>query len=210
MKRIFCVLKSGSQEYNESHVRWLKRQCDIHAPGVSFVCLTDLLEIDGVETHPLIHDWPGWWSKIELFRYEDVFYLDLDTVILNDIRYMLDLNDGFYALRNLGGHKRNGRVVMGSGIMSWSGSYRHVYDNFDVRQIHQYTRRQNRWGDQGYIHEQVDYKALQDVFPNKIHSYKLDGIDRSDPPSDIVCFHGNPKPWNSKQPWVPKLFDSDA
>jgi len=206
MKTIFCVLKSGSREYNESHVRWLKRQCDIHAPGVPFVCLTDLLEIKGVETHPLIHHWPGWWSKIELFRYEDVFYLDLDTVILNDIRYMLDLNDGFYALRNFGGHKLKGRVVMGSGVMSWSGSYRHVYDNFDIRSIDQYSRRQNRWGDQGYIYDQVSYRPIQDAFPNRIHSYKWGDIDKSDPDADLVVFHGDPRPWDSGQPWVPKLF----
>jgi len=206
MKTIFCVLKSGSREYNESHVRWLKRQCDIHAPGVPFVCLTDLLEIDGVETHPLIHHWPGWWSKIELFRYEDVFYLDLDTVILNDIRYMLDLNDGFYALRNFGGHKLKGRVVMGSGVMSWSGSYQHVYDNFDIRSIDQYSRRQNRWGDQGYIYDQVSYRPIQDAFPNRIHSYKWGDIDKSDPDADLVVFHGDPRPWDSGQPWVPKLF----
>ena len=205
MKTIFCVLKSGSPEYNESHVRWLKRQCDVHAPGVPFVCLTDLLEIDGVETYPLIHHWPGWWSKIELFRYEDVFYLDLDTVILNDIRYMLELNDGFYALRNLGGHKLKGRVVMGSGVMSWSGSYRHVYDNFDMSLTDQYTRRQNRWGDQGYIYEQVDYRPIQDAFPNRIHSYKLGNIDKDDPDADIICFHGDPRPWDAKKPWISSL-----
>ena len=206
MKTIFCVLKSGSREYNESHVRWLKRQCDIHAPGVPFVCLTDLLEIDGVETHPLIHHWPGWWSKIELFRYEDVFYLDLDTVILNDIRYMLDdLNDGFYALRNFGGHKLKGRVVMGSGVMSWSGSYRHVYDNFDMSLTDQYTRRQNCWGDQGYIYEQADYRPIQDAFPNRIHSYKWGNIDKDDPDADIICFHGDPRPWDAKKSWISSL-----
>ena len=206
MKKIYCVLRSGGKDYDERHVRWLKRQCDEYAPGVDFVCLTDLQDdIDGVETHPLIHHWPGWWSKIELFRYEDVFYLDLDTVLLNDIRYMLNL-EGFYALRNFGGHKLRGRVVMGSGIMSWSGSYRHVYDNFDIRNIDRYKHRQNRWGDQGYIHEQVDYRPIQDAFPGKIHSYKFDGIDQSNPSSDIVVFHGKPNPWESKQSWVPELF----
>lgn len=206
MKKIYCVLRSGGKDYDERHVRWLKRQCDEYAPGVDFVCLTDLQDdINGVETHPLIHHWPGWWSKIELFRYEDVFYLDLDTVLLNDIRYMLNL-EGFYALRNFGGHKLRGRVVMGSGIMSWSGSYRHVYDNFDIRNIDRYKHRQNRWGDQGYIHEQVDYRPIQDAFPGKIHSYKFGGIDQSNPPSDIVVFHGKPNPWESKQSWVPELF----
>lgn len=212
MKSVYCVLKTGrfrngkkNVEYTPQQVRWLKRQCDEHLPGIDFYCLTDVDSIDGVNTIPLLHDWPGWWSKIELFRFDDVFYIDLDTVILHDIRYMLDLTE-FYALRNLSGHKRNGRVVMGSGIMSWSGSYRYVYDNFDIRQTRRYERHQNRWGDQGYIHEQVNYNALQDAFPGRIHSYKFDGIDQDDPPGDIVVFHGKPKPWESGRSWVPELF----
>lgn len=211
MKTVFCVYKSGGfkngkrpVEYNATQVQWLKRQCDKHLSGVEFVCLTDVGEIEGVNTIPLLHDWPGWWSKIELFRFENVFYIDLDTVILNDIRYMLDLDD-FHALRNLSQHKRRGRIVMGSGIMTWGRSYRHVYDNFDIGRIGLYSRSQNKWGDQGYIHEQVNYKPLQDAFPDKIYSYKFDGIDQSNPPGDIICFHGNPKPWDSGQDWVPPI-----
>lgn len=211
MKSIFCVYKTGefkndkkSVEYNSLQVQWLKRQCDKNLSGIDFVCLTDVSEIEGVNTIPLLHNWPGWWSKIELFRFNDVFYIDLDTVILNDIRYMLNLS-GFYALRNLSGHMLNGKVVMGSGIMTWNGSYRYIYDNFDINKISDYSKTPNRWGDQGYIYEQVNYTALQDVFPGKIHSYKCDSIDKENPPGDIVCFHGNPKPWNAGKEWVPPL-----
>ena len=210
MKTIFCVLKSGGSEYDARHVHWLKRQCDRHAPGVPFVCLTDLPEIRGVETYPLIHRWDGWWSKIELFRYPDVFYLDLDTVILSDIRYMLDLT-GFYALRNFGGFKRRGRVVMGSGVMCWAEPPVHVYKNFDVNVTRQYRLHQNRWGDQGYIYDQLngEYNSIQDAFPDRIHSYKFDGVDTGNPPGDIVCFHGKPRPWDSVEKWVPPLVDTE-
>jgi len=206
MKTIFCVLRSGGKQYNKTHVRWLKRQCDEHAPGVPFVCLTDLLEIEGVETYPLLHRWNGWWSKVELFRYDDVFYLDLDTVILNDIRYMLEL-DEFHALRNFGNFKLKNRVVMGSGVMSWSEAPRHVYDNFSEKVTRHYRTHQNRWGDQGYVYDQLDgeYNSIQDAFPNRIHSYKWGNIDKSDPDADIVCFHGKPRPWESGQTWVPSL-----
>jgi hypothetical protein len=209
MKTIYCVLRSGGKnaEYDERHVRWLKHQCDRFAPGVDFVCLTDLLEIDGVETYPLLHHWPGWWSKIELFRYDDVFYLDLDTVLLNDIRYMLEL-DEFHALRNFGGFKLRGRVVMGSGVMTWSRAPIHVYENFDPSNTRRYTRHQNRWGDQGYIYDCLngDYRAIQDAFPNRVCSYKYSDIDQADPNADIVCFHGRPRPWKSGRNWVPDLF----
>jgi len=206
MKTIFCVLRSGSTEYNENHVLWLKRQCDEHALGVPFICLTDLPEVKGVEIYPLLHRWNGWWSKIELFRYDDVFYLDLDTVILNDIRYMLHLEE-FHALRNLGNFKLKSHIVMGSGVMSWSKAPYHVYDNFNEKVTRRYQKHQNRWGDQGYIYDQLngEYNAIQDVFPNRIHSYKWGNIDKGNPDADIICFHGRPRPWESGQTWVPPL-----
>jgi len=206
VKTIYCVLRSGSKDYDERHVRWLKKQCDLHAPAVSFVCLTDLDSIDGVATEPLLHDWKGWWSKIELFRFDDVFYLDLDTVILNDIRYMLDLKE-FHALRNLGNFRLNGRIVMGSGVMTWSRAPRHVYEEFDSSVTRRYQKHQNRWGDQGYIYDCLNggYRAIQDAFPNRIHSYKWGDIDQNDPNADIICFHGRPRPWDAKKSWIPSL-----
>lgn len=204
MKRIFTVLRSGG-EYNESHVRWLKEQCDDYARRIDFICLTDLLEIKGVETHPLIHHWEGWWSKIELFRYENVFYLDLDTVLTGDISDMMEDTEGFYALRNFGNFRHKGSIVMGSGVMAWSESYRHIYDSFDPAITRKYRTHQKSWGDQGYIYDCIDgqYIALQDTYPGRIHSYKKSGIDQDNPPESIICFHGKPRPWDSDQDWVP-------
>ena len=53
------VLRSGG-EYGPRHVQWLARQI----PGL--VCLSDR-KVEGVETIPLRHDWPGWWAKMEMF-----------------------------------------------------------------------------------------------------------------------------------------------
>jgi len=205
MKTIFTVLKTGG-EYEPTHVRWLHRQCQIHAPNAEFVCLTDVSGgVSGVRCEPLIREWSGWWSKIELFRFKDVFYLDLDTVILNNIEYMFDLPD-FYALQNVAGHKLKARVSMGSGIMSWHGKYEGVYANFDYSRIRKYSKRQNLWGDQGYIQEIIPgWKSLQNAFPGRIHSYKFSGIDVENPKSDIVVFSGNPRPWKVSHSWVPPI-----
>ena len=178
----------------------------VHHPMIVIDLMGDLLEIEGIETHPLIHHWEGWWSKIELFRYDDVFYLDLDTVILNDIRYMLDL-DGFYALRNFGNFELKGNIVMGSGVMTWSKSPAHLYYDFDPSVSNKYRRHQNRWGDQGYIYDSLngEYRAIQDAFPDRVHSYKWGLIDQNKPDADIICFHGRPRPWDVKKSWVPAL-----
>ncbi|EXF45268.1 hypothetical protein BAY1663_02347 [Pseudomonas sp. BAY1663] len=75
-----CVLRSGG-EYRPEHVRALARRIP------KLVCLSDV-PIPGVQTITMLHDWQGWWCKMELFRpdiYGDMFYLDLDTVVVGDI-----------------------------------------------------------------------------------------------------------------------------
>lgn len=55
-----------------------------------FVCLTDYAEpIEGAETIKLEHNWPKYWSKIELFRPNlfdgPVMYFDLDVLITGSL-----------------------------------------------------------------------------------------------------------------------------
>lgn len=83
--KIALVLRSGG-DYNASDVQWLVNQLP---KDYEIICLTDLkcLHVPGVKVIPLINQWQkcrGWWAKIELFRpdiTDDLFYLDLDTVI---------------------------------------------------------------------------------------------------------------------------------
>jgi hypothetical protein len=209
--KIYTVLKTGvfhnkkkKVQYLPEHVIWMRDQCAVHAKGYEFVCLSDV-QIPTVQTIKLEKNWEGWWSKIELFRFTDVFYLDLDTVLLNDIRHLLDL-DGFYALNSMSNHRDpSGKLLMGSGVMSWKGDYSHVYNGFDPKMIPTYSKDWRRWGDQGYIGERVNSRRFQDDFPKSIYSYKFSGIDIENPPGDIICFHGNPKPWDTDHAWVPRV-----
>ena len=92
--KIALVLRSGG-DYNASDVQWLVNQLP---KDYEIICLTDLkcLHVPGVKVVPLINQWQkcrGWWAKIELFRpdiTDDLFYLDLDTVIAGDIRPILE------------------------------------------------------------------------------------------------------------------------
>ncbi|TKI04674.1 hypothetical protein [Martelella alba] len=87
--KIVSVLRSGG-DYDERHVRWLYSQLP---GGYEKICLSDVA-IKGVETLPLTTNFPGWWSKLELFNPEkiddDIFYLDLDVVIVGDITDILE------------------------------------------------------------------------------------------------------------------------
>lgn len=99
-KRVLTVLRSGG-EYTPAHVWAMQRQVEQWAPGARFACLSDV-EIPGVETIPLKHDWPHWWAKLELFDPElpgGFLYTDLDNVIIGPIG---DLFCGRYVTQNAG------------------------------------------------------------------------------------------------------------
>ncbi|MEN3751897.1 hypothetical protein ABC733_01770 [Mangrovibacter sp. SLW1] len=86
--KIVTVLRSGG-EYNEQHVYWLYKQLPAEYEKI---CLTDIT-IPDIQTVKLTTNYPGWWSKIEMFDPEkiqdDIFYLDLDVVVLGDISQIL-------------------------------------------------------------------------------------------------------------------------
>lgn len=216
MITIACVLKTGgwknrhiNVEYHPRQVIWLRDQVAQHVKcEYRFVCFSDI-EIEGVEVIPLTDDLPGWWSKLELFKHDlgKVFYLDLDTVIIDDITHMVKYNHKFSVLRNLSS-KAPGRI--GSGIMAWSGDQSHIYREFmkdPDRHMKECTTSEN-WGDQGYLQKYLkgDWEYLQYIFPAQMGSYKFD-FAKSDPwrGTRIVIFHGEPKPWETAHKWVPKL-----
>lgn len=214
MKTIACVLKLGEWKnrhmrvsYTPAHVRWLRDQVAKHLPEPHrFVCLTDAV-VHGVETIPLQSNLPGWWSKMELFNeFESAFYIDLDTVIVGDLTRMVNHDHKFTILRNLSA--RHSKKI-GSGVMAWNGDYSHLYREFMMHKnvnIATYTTSE-KWGDQGFIHDHLQgWDHFQDLFPGAIQSFKFD-LKEGDPKPDcsIVCFHGEPRPWQVTKSWVPEV-----
>lgn len=185
-----CVLKSGGQ-YGVEHVARLRQ----HLPsGRELVCLTDMPKadaIDGVRVVPLVNGWPGWWSKIELFR-PDVFsgpvlYLDLDVVVHADPTPLLR-HDFTMCVDFIKPELRN------SSVMSWGVDMPHVYQTFkgDPKGL---QRRFKSWpsiGDQAFIQSVTDPAT----FPaGDVVSWRLDCADGIPDGAKVVAFHGKPKPW---------------
>ena len=89
MVTMVTVARSGGR-YDGRWVERLHRGAREHVGGLyRFVCLTDLpLDLPGVETVPLRHDWPRWWAKFEAFQpgltHGRTVLCDLDTVFLDD------------------------------------------------------------------------------------------------------------------------------
>jgi hypothetical protein len=208
---IAMVLKTGGKIYDYNYVnalaKGLKKNLTINH---EIVCLTDDAtgfsnDIDRVIL--LANDYPTWWSKIELFKEgqfdtKHVFYLDLDTIVVDNIDEIVSYNSKFSGLRDF-----YGLHSLGSGLMSWNTDYvKQIYTNFAP--IAKTVMATYRAGDQKWIDEQkpsIDY--FQDRFPNEILSYKRHCVDSTNNVSipstaKIICFHGNPRPHTVKHPSI--------
>lgn len=211
MITIACVLhtspfynRNDKVEYTPEHVRWVKRQVESFCSiPHRFVCFSNV-DILGVEVIPLEENWPGWWSKLEMFKHlSQAFYLDLDTALVGNIDELvrLQLLPGFHALQSLT-HAIEPRL--NSGIMAWNGDFSRLYTAFKVNpqaNIEKYVTHR-RWGDQGFIQDHIaGFHAIQHKHRGQIISYKADMNQQGDPPAAtrIVCFHGQPKPEHVKE-----------
>lgn len=191
MTTVLTVLRSGG-EYRPEHVERLYAQCEGH----EFLCLSDI-PLD-VPHYLMLHKWPTWFSKIEMFRLRGpILYMDLDTSVTGDLGPLLEAatQHDFIALKN----PMKSPSRFGSGLMAWQGDLSHIYDRFRETPQHHIQRCQTRarWGDQGFIAEcEPDPVLWQDLFPGEILSWKADCTEGVPPQARIVYFHGYPRPWD--------------
>jgi hypothetical protein len=189
--KIVTVYKSGGQ-YRQEHVSFLEQKCRQYAPGVPFVCLDD---------NTLLHGWPGWWSKMEVFRITGpVLYLDLSSIPVGDLSPLLQATyrHEFIVTRDFNPRTR----LVQSCVMGWRGDMSHLYAQFrkdPERYMAEYTE-VRWWGDQGFIEKHADsWVYWQDVLPGMVVSWKKDGMCAE---SRVACFHGRPKPWEAHEPRI--------
>lgn len=183
----------------------------------AFVCLSDLQDprIPGVQWLSLAHRWPGYWSKIELFRpglfgSGRVLYIDLDTVIVGDISEIAALTEPFIGIGDFYRRPpRKKQVSFASGLMSWNaGQHAGIYQTFArcaVRAMAQF-----RYGDQQWIGGcLIQYAFWEDLVPGQVVSYKVHCQEALPPTSRIVCFHGKPKPAEVQAPWIDEHWNEN-
>ena len=203
---VLCVLKSGGY-FTPEYVIRLKNMVERHTTVIhQFICLTDFPGIHGCSFRALTADLPGWWSKIELFRpdiaaVDRIVYFDLDTLILDNIDDLLELDGPFYALRPWN-RKNLVNGQCGSGLMTWqAGAYEYLFTGFERSWM------ARPLGDQAYISAVLrekgeEFTPIQDAIPG-IYSYKRE-CRRGGLPDDarIICFHGRPRVHEVKDAWV--------
>jgi hypothetical protein len=96
---IICLYWVGDfrgRDFVPEDVWRLKQTVDKHMDReYNFYCLTNDMKADLPGTKiQLLNNWPGWWSKVELFRPDlpcgRTLYLDLDTYVVNNLQPILD------------------------------------------------------------------------------------------------------------------------
>lgn len=169
MLTVACVLKE-SETYNQSHVHRLRQQLIGRInQAYNFVCVED-------------SPYPGWWSKIDLFkpgRFEGrVLYFDLDVTIVSNLDEIIDYAP-FAAVRDY-----LNKNLINSSVMVWNaGELDHLYKRFTLDDMNHYP------GDQEYIQDfSLPTKFPKNWFPSYKHSKVTDD-------AKAIIYHGNPKPW---------------
>ncbi|MEL4071732.1 hypothetical protein WKW50_16430 [Ochrobactrum sp. GPK 3] len=200
--RVACVLKSGGA-YDAEYVGRLHLSIVSRHPEVEFFCISDVpVPCQRIE---MGYGWPGWWSKMELFRPDikgDLLTIDLDTVVCGDISDILAV-DGLTMLRDFYHPSRSA-----SGLMVLPERWRrHVWKSW-MWSPWVYIEQYSRHGDQAYLADVfrgADQK-WQDLVPNQIVSYKCHVAQASSrnpqevgdgtipPDARMICFHGTPRP----------------
>ena len=193
---VCVVLKSGGN-YNMKHVNAIQKQIDAHLKSPHGILLfTDVAEAKPWKKVMLSKDWPGWFSKIEMFRPDinyrgGVLFTDLDNYFGRD--FILPKWDKMevgkiYAPRD------PYRNLWASGLMAWRlGSVNSPFIEFSKNPV--FSREGNRvFGDQEIINEAMkgkyaDLSALMSSASYKKDKPKKDSVD-------CVYFHGKPKPWD--------------
>lgn len=203
---IACVCKSGG-DFTIDHVRWLQLQCLEHMPDWQFQSWTDMGY--GIR---LKRNWPRWWSKMEIYNdlYEDptpCLVVDLDTVFLKEFKILPEHDNELLIMRDP--WKNGGRFPekLGGGFMylpQWARQ--EIWDAWQENP--EAVMAACGDNDQVFLHKLFEKTALriQDYYLDQIVSYKVhvQSMGLQDD-NRVVYFHGQPRPWDVKESWIPEL-----
>jgi hypothetical protein len=181
------VLKTGGI-YKKFHVDRLRNQLK-QFTNEPLICLTDDPSITDPVV-PLKNNWPGWWSKLELFinDYGKCCYFDLDVTIKKidwvdqlaiDTNSFHVMRDAYYA------------GCINSSVMLWQGTKQDIATDFNVDVLKNMDEKIRRAGDQWWIQQHLKSWSL--IIPPTVVSYKKHG---DIPEAGVVVYHGSPKPWS--------------
>lgn len=182
-----------------------------------FICFTeDPTDIE-CETKPFLKELPTWWYIVGLFNKEHgfkdkVLYMDLDTVITDNIDHIVSLDVPYAITEDF--YRKDGLQTT---FILWKPElYFWVYDEF-LKQVPG-ANPPPHWigGTNGFMERYIprqEVTILQKEFPGDFISYKVHIRDKNKKQwqhikgdlesAKIICFHGKPMPHEMRElPWM--------
>lgn len=195
--RALHALQPNTGEFKPSHVIALQKQLEKWAPLSTFECLSSE-DIPGVNCIPLEHNWPGWWSKLELFSPKmkgDFLFMDLDTVIVGPMDDFEQI-DNLTMLRDFYRDGKKLREGLGGGLMFLPERFREEPWSYFSKHPASYMRQYPR-GEQHLLETYWLNTAerWQDKLPGQVVSWKVHCQNGVPPEARLIAFHGQPRPW---------------
>ncbi len=178
----------------------------------------------------VLHDWPGiagpkksWWYKMQMFEPGRIsgrlLYFDLDTVIVDNIDWMQDLDVRFFwSIRDFRHLWRPSWKGMNSSVMLWDTTrFAWIWKEFQQNDVK--TQARLFHGDQDFLNSVLTERDLKFMDESLIKSWRWQikdgGMDmktrvyrRPDagsvllPGVKILIFHGSPKPHDVHDPVI--------
>ena len=178
----------------------------------------------------VLNEWPGlsgrrrsWWYKMQLFNAEhyagQLLYLDLDTVIVNNLDWVLELDTRyFWSIRDFQSLWNPQFQGINSSMMYWNTvSCAKIWEDFSSLDINQIRKKYN--GDQDYISDVLSPTKRKFVDNTRVVSWRWQALDGGmnfqkrthkipgkgtefDAKTSLLIFHGNPKPDQVTDPVV--------
>lgn len=197
---IHCICIKWGTKFNNGYVNNLYKGIKHNTTKeFLFTCYTDNTKgIDPeLDCRPIPYFTGDWYSKIGLYNKDlynpndQIFFFDLDTVIIGSLDDIFSYTGDFIIVRDF--YRPKG---FQSCFMSWRpDAVNHMWQNI--------TRTyKSRWGDQGWPEEQYPTADIwQEAFPGQIASYKVHIRDIKNPKRGqkmdmsnvrVLCFHGRP------------------
>ena len=195
------VVRQGDK-YSDKYPILLRKQVEQNTTwSVNFHVLGDGEDATDV----LVKNWPGWWSKMELFApwnvdFRPCLFLDLDTFVLGNIDDLVSLvPPRLQMLRDF-----NNPETGQSAIMSIPQDTGLIWRRF-IADPDGWMRRYRGGGDQSFLNRfEFDFLRF-----HGIGSYKVDNLQESPGHHRIVCWHGKPKP-HECDGWVSEVWNGQS
>lgn len=169
----------------------------------------------------------SWWYKLQLFNSQHfagpLLYFDLDTVIVNNIDWIPQLNTKFlWAPKDYRSLWRPTHTGINSSVMWWdTRRFDWVWGDFTFKNLGMLMKQHH--GDQDYISEVIHQNQIRYFLPNNVMSWRWQVKDGGmnfknrlylapgagtviDHRTSVLVFHGSPKPHEANDPIIANFW----